>query len=46
MDGMYGLHRGEGRMGMRDTALICLSGHVINDCANRHPEFNKQFCDT
>src|SRR4029453_17465682 len=28
-----------------DVALICLNGHVINDCALTAPELNQDHCD-
>lgn len=30
-------------LGRYDEALICKNGHVINESANRNPEFNTKF---
>ena len=32
-------------MGTYDTAIVCRSGHVINDRSQTRPQFNKKFCD-
>jgi len=32
-------------MGWYDVAQVCMNGHVVNDTAQRNPEFNKQYCD-
>lgn len=28
-----------------DMAQICLNGHIVNDQTERHPHFNKRFCE-
>ncbi len=30
--------------GTYDTALICLSGHIVNEAVRRHPEDSREFC--
>ena len=32
-------------MGQHDVAQVCPNGHVANDSSQRHPEFNKEYCD-
>ena len=36
----------EYRQSWRDTMQVCLNGHVINDGFRKHPEYNKDFCDS